>query len=487
MARTVNLPVLETELTDGGIVINATNMATDVVMAIGFSSALTTQHEVAGGTRPTYSDNPILLAKGDEADYIYGFAKDGSTLTQAVYELSAGGANRIYTVNLGKWNSAVFVDPTTEISYDLFSGTDIIDKEVYRRALKYIYGVLKNKTDFDLLFPVDAYAFDKVVVNNRSLSFAYDLAFHCFEMNAQNNEVIGIINVEPAASGTLTYVAGYVGTAPTKNTLGVITANGTGLLGEKEMAGDTSGLPGFIASNFANDSVNYGLPPLSDAEMLTDRKGNPVDIGKFIEVIAIEPNFVNAAFANDGTTTYTGPGGSAYAGLVSNLAPQSGPTNKSLGGVSGLRYKFSELQLDNLTQSRPDLLEGSDLGHVGHVTAKQTNRGVVVVDGASAARPASDYRRTQTMRIINAIKKVTRNIADPFIGEPNSDAMRASLKTSLDKAYRKFVGKGISQYDFQVIASSIDRVLGRMLIQLSIVPDTETRRIDFVVNMSSSL
>lgn len=522
MARSVNLPVFETELVDGGLAVTQNQGAGDFIVAIGFAAAGTSRAETNGLSQ--YPFEVVRLTKPSEADYLYGYASAGSSIAKAIHELIGGGANRVAGFNLGKWGTASFTDPDSLVSYDIFnapvSGIYTINTNNYYRALKYAYSLLKDYTNVDILYPADALAFTEVGVlgtdvSGRPTNFAYQLAQAAYEMSSQNNEVDGVINVAPAVSGTLQGVATYVGTEPVKaldpitNTYYVVT-DGTGLLGEGYMVGATSGtpgyaiMPGFFEGNFAVDAAEYGLPPLAEAEILEDRDGYSIDIGKYLSIVADEPIYSNGAYANVGIGRYTAGdevdgdladlnvvalntgGAAAYAGLVSSLPPHSAPTNKGLSGVIGLRYKKSLRQLDLLDGGTPlgDATEGSN---VKYVTFKIVNNAVTVTDAPTAALPSSSYARLSTHRIIKAVAKVTRDIATPFIGEPNSDAMRAALNTALEKAYRKMVGTALSSFKFEITASDLDKTLGTMRINLTVVPNFETRKIKFTVNLKSSL
>lgn len=516
MARSVNLPVFETELVDGGLAVASNQSASDLVVAIGFAAAGTSRGESNGLSQYPYQN--VRITKPSEADYLYGNASDGSSVTKAVHELIGGGANRVAVFNLGKWGEAQYTDPQSLVTYDLFtadgSGGYILDDDNYYRALNYAYALLKDYLAADIVFPADAYAFtelgvDATDVSGRPTNFAYQLAHACYEMSTQNNEVDGVINVEPAVSGTLAGVSQYIGTEPVRAKDPItgeyyVVTDGTGLLGEPYMVGAASGtpgyavLPGFFEGNFAVDAAEYGLPPLAVSEILEDRDGYAVDIGKYISIVAEEPIYSNGAYANIGVGTYTvgtdlgtavplkTGGATAYAGLVAALPPHSAPTNKGISGVTGLRYRKSLRQLDLLDGGTPNSgeIEGPA---VRYITFKIANNAVTVTDAPTAALPSSSFARLSTHRIIKAIAKVTRDIATPFIGEPNSDAMRAALNTALEKAYRKMVGTAISSFNFEVVASDLDKTLGTMRINLTVVPNLETRKIKFSVTPKSSL
>lgn len=496
MIRSINLPVFQDELVDGGLYVKTSNIISDVIVVIGFHA----NGYVGQGLTPqdpnNYINIPINITNGqsvgDAADYVYGTSPNGSTISQAVYETTGAGANQVYAMTLGQWGNANFVDPATGTSYPLFTnngnGTYSIIQTNYYMALDNAYTLLAGFNS-DIIYPADAFAFNSLnfIPNNtaasgRPTNFAYQLAQACSDMSFQQNECFGVINMIPAASGTLQGVATYIGTAPTTNpATGAILTSGTGLLSMPYMVGAPSGvpaytiLPGFWGSNFPVTSANYGLPPLNKSEVLLDRKGNQVDLGKFIDIVAEEPTYSNAAFQAENITTYNGLGASAYAGLISTLVPQNSATNKVVNGLSGLRYFKSLHQLD--------LLDGAR-----YITFRNTNRGVVVTDDPTAARPSSDFARRSTMRIVSAVMKLVRLVSDPYIGEANNAAAQNALHSAIDAQLKSFVSQGaLNAYDFSISSSPTDAVLGNIYIYLTLVPAFEIHNITAIVVLQSSI
>lgn len=510
MSQTQNLPVFETELVDGGLVVNTSNIIGDVAVVIGFAAAGQSSADV-------YINNPIRISKGDEADFVYGTTTNGSTVSRGVYELIDGGATSIFVMNLGQWGTALYTDDITNTTYPLFGpvktdGTYDINREFYYLALTKAYELLKNFA-VDIVYPADAFAFDvvgtsgvvtipnmNVVVNpfgynntmasgfiHRSTNFAYQLASEVFDMSTQNNEAIGVINVSGAASATLSTVANYIGSLPTYSPIptkpvGIVSfptilANGTGLLGAPFMVGASGTpwdnvIPGFFETNFdPENSPLYGYPPQAQSELLLDRKGNPVDIGRYISVVADEPLFSNGSVQGN----YNGLGAGVYGGLVSQLVPQSAPTNKALPNILTLRYQKSLFQLDQLTGAR-------------YVTFRQSINATKVTDAPTASRSTSDYNRLSTVRIVNAVLKMIRQASEPFIGEASTDAMKNALNTAVQKLLNNFVAQGaLKQFQFNIQQSSADAVLGNMTIFLTLVPAFEVRKIKAVVVLAPNL
>lgn len=520
MSQTANLPVFETELVDGGLVVNASNIIGDVIVVIGFESTAANPGTYAN----QFINQPIRIAKGDEADFVYGFTSNGSTLSRGIYESLDGGATSIFAMSLGQWGTAVYQDPVTFINYPMFTqtpadianGTYTLKRDAYYLALENAYALLKN-FNADIIYPADAFAFDTVGISGvvnipntnaipnstasgaivRSTNFAYQLASNLYDMSSQNNECIGVINVSGAALGTLQGVSTYIGTAPVYNPVGgtslgivnfpTIFTNGTGLLGAPFMVGASGTpwdnvIPGFFETNFNPDdtsltvsglpvSLLYGYPPQHQSEILVDRKGNPVDIGKYISIVAEEPTFSNGSNPNN----YNGYGAGVYGGLVSQLVPQSAPTNKVVPSIVGLRYNKSFAQLDALTGAR-------------FVTFRQTIQGIKVTDAPTASRTTSDYNRLSTVRIVNACLKMIRQAAEPFIGEASSDAMKNALNTAITKLLNTFVAQGaLKQFTFTIQQSASDAVLGNLTIFLTLVPAFEVRKIRAVVVLQPNL
>jgi predicted enzyme related to lactoylglutathione lyase len=479
MSLTQFLPAVESELVDGGLMVEDNTVISDVVLLIWFSAMNNTADA-------NYINVPIKINKPDAADSIYGLAQNGSSLTRGVYEARNGQANQIVAVSLGPWGSATYVNPTTGASSNIFTlkpGGDatkpedyIITVATYYDALENLYDLLENSTAADIIVPVDADAFDEITVGARKTNFAYQLAFHLADMSTEDNECLGVIKVHPCGSGTLSVVRNYIGTEPTKDVLGRINGNGTGLLGEEWAMGGSGTTfaavaPGYFRSNFVSTSAYYGLPPVASNEISLDRRANPIDIGKYISVVAAEPIFPAGAFASG----YSGTGECIYAGLVSRLPVKSAPTGKIVPSVTGLLYDLSKSQLESMTEAR-------------YVTFRRNRRGIVVTDGCTASRATSDYNRLSTMRIVMALSKVLRNVGELYIGEGNTPEMLNSLKSAIKAKFEAFVKDGaIINYVFDVVQSSIDAAAGIVSIPIEIVPALEVRRIKLVVNLRSAL
>jgi len=289
--------------------------------------------------------------------------------------------------------------------------------------------------DADIFVPMNMYLDDTKETYNEETgdletqNAGYHILLHDFLTNLQEgvNEAIGIISVKPAASNSLTDVNDWY-TKLTKVSTSDLTR------GANIMA--------------AFDS-------------------------KFVNVVAMEPLFIN----NEVTVPYTSTAEALYAGLISTLPPQSSTTNKRVDRVVGLRYPLSNGQLNTLSQKR-------------YVTLRRggTPPGIVVTDGVTAAAAGSDYVRLSTVRVVFAAMDVVREVAEPFIGEPNDEAQRRALDTAVSKGLQAMVeARALVDFAFNVTATPAEQVAGIVNVEMILVPPFEMRKIKVTVKLRPSL
>lgn len=284
----------------------------------------------------------------------------------------------------------------------------------------------------DWIVPAGVFADSELAGRNQN--FAYELAMLCAVLSYRNKTTLGAISLKPVVD--------------------------TGLAAIQEHA---QKLAQYENLYFMVDRVG---------NIIKDADGNPIDLGRFINVVA------GPDLAVKGTSlgTYNTDGAVVYAAMNTVLAPQSAPTNKKVPGARGLRYRFSNAQLDAITARRL-------------VTFKtKANGDVVVVDGVTAARPGSDYSRLTTTKVVVEVIDEIREVCDPYIGEPNTVEQRNAMSAAISKRLGKLKEAGVVQdTGFQVIATMQDQLLGQAKIELTIVPPQELRRITTVVSLKPSL
>lgn len=288
------------------------------------------------------------------------------------------------------------------------------------------YQLLENYT-CDWVVPLGVYADDKLP--GRYQSFAYELGLFCSVLSYRNKMTLGIIGMTPCRDTSLAGVQKHV---------------------EKMLA-----------------YKNIYLMRDDKGNIILDGNGNPIDLGMFLSVVGgADPVFQNASSGR-----YSGDIAVAYAGINGVLAPQSAPTNKVLKGAKGLRFSLSNKQHNDLLGNRI-------------VTFKLKGDSVVAVDGVTAAMPSSDYTRLSTAKVVREVVDQLREVSEPFIGQPNTIEQRNALSSALSKRLSTLTTQGmLVSYEFQVIATQADQVLGQCRIELTLIPPQELRRITTVVGL----
>lgn len=310
-------------------------------------------------------------------------------------------------------------------------------------------------------------------------NFAYQLADFCYRQSEDNQEMIGVIGVKPPVSWSLKDVAAWIGSVPTTsvdaNGYEIVDSNGTGLLGNKWMAGRRgnagTGLPGHVVNGISGLAdggfigTDDGWP---DGTQETDRNDHLIDIGKYISVVGAQAIMANTT----SPTSYAATGAAVYAGMISRLPGNSAPTNKVIRGVR-LPFRISVSKLDTLAGKR-------------YVMFQRKSKGNVVADAPTAARPDSDYQRLTTFRIVKACIDGIRNVADPFIGERIDGASLAALETAIDQVLAKLKKASfLRRYEVAVLATPTQQVQGEVDVELILVPAFELRQISVHVSLSA--
>jgi hypothetical protein len=289
--------------------------------------------------------------------------------------------------------------------------------------------------DADIFVPMNLYVDDTKEFYNEetgaleTMNAGYHTLLHTFLTNLQEgvNEAIGIMSVKPAEGNDLASVNDWF---------------------SKLTAVSTSDL-----TRGANIMASFG--------------------SKFMSVCAMEPLFIN----NEVSTPYTSTAEALYSGLIATLEPQSSTTNKRVDRVVALRYPLSNSQLDTLSGSR-------------YVTLRRggTPPGIVVTDGVTAATAGSDYVRLSTVRTVFAAMDVVREVAEPFIGEPNDAAERQALDTAVTRGLQQMIeARALRDFAFSVKSTPAEQVLGIVNVEMILVPAFEMRKIQVTVKLRPSL
>ena len=236
------------------------------------------------------------------------------------------------------------------------------------------YQILENY-NVDYIIPLGVYADSKQTVNPNS-NFHYELALLCAVLTYRTKMTHGFIDVKPNSNTTLV------------------------------------GIQKHVNKLLQYNNIHY----MKDAEGndIVDKEGNKMDLGWYTSIV-VGPDPV---IVSDTLGTYYGSAAIAYAALNASLKPESAPTNKALPGVKGMKYKFSNKQMDSLVGNRMVVFK---LKNEGTTTASSTP---YVVDGCTAGAPNSDYARLSTVKVVTDVIDQIREVSDPFLGEPNTVEQR---------------------------------------------------------------
>jgi hypothetical protein len=322
-------------------------------------------------------------------------------------------------------------------------GIDVTKQELYealggkRDAQGYLiepgaYQLLENYR-VDMVVPYGVYADDELA--GKYDNFAYQLALACAVMSHRGHATHGIIATSTPEETGLKAVDDHV-------------------------------------KHLMSLDMDFFMRDRNGNEIL-DSQGQKIDLGRFISVIA-GPDVILGS-GRFGLYSTNSP--AVYAGMISNMPVQSAPTNKQVPAALGLRYNYSNSQLNDLTGKR-------------FVTFRTKRNGeiVAVTDAMTAAQPTSDYRRLSTYRVVKQAVNEVRDVCDPYIGEPNEVAQQNAMSAAIAKRLDRMKEAGaLMDYDFQVIATPEMQLLGQAQIELTIVPPMELRQITVVVSLRQAL
>lgn len=299
------------------------------------------------------------------------------------------------------------------------------------------YQILENY-NVDYIYPAGVYADSKQTVNPNS-SFHYELALLCAVLTYRTKMTHGFIDVKPNSNTTLV------------------------------------GIQKHVDNLLKYNNIHY----MKDAEGndIVDTNGDKMDLGWYTSVVVgPEPVIIS-----DTLGTYYGSPAIAYAALNGSIKPQAAPTNKALPGVKGMKYKLSNKQMNDLVGNRMVVFK---LKNEGIATASSTP---YVVDGCTAGAPGSDYARLATVKVVTDVVDQIREVADPFLGEPNTVEQRNALSALISKRLSYLMEQGeILHYEFEISATIQQVVLGECSIALTLVAPQELRKITTVVALRAA-
>jgi hypothetical protein len=307
----------------------------------------------------------------------------------------------------------------------------------------------------------------------REVSFLHQAGQAAYVASTNYNQVIALVPTTrpPASLNGIAQWAGNPGTyVVDANGELKITANGTGVLGTRLLAGatdyrDGAAFGGVILTN--GDSLPNKLPyGIDDQDEALDSNNNPIDLGKHCVVVGAWGLIFKAEslFPKNGskprvraTGSVFGNAGPQIAAILNQLAPGTEPIGPILGRIPG----FSP-------QQRTPRKVLNDLAALRICMIDQT--GVISSIYTSALR-TSDYRKISSIISANTIVSRVRAICEPIIGQAYSDAQIASLQQTIEGASRAMVQDNIAQaVNVRFFGSQVDRINGVVRCSVTFVP-----------------
>lgn len=424
---------------------------------------------------------PFIIETDADAQKTYNrFLADGTTpsqsgpvrkpseLTKAIAEARGGGAENIEVV--------VLPDPTA-----MGQALPLNPNNAQRFDAQEALFPLIKETPLDHVIAVGA------TIDASGLgageNFGYQLANLCHQATINERSCRGYIGtVGPVAEGstskpTLAELESWVTALQAFDTTAFGGAPFTIGDGVTDAGGD--GVP----DNYAfwgtqDENIPTGAPPRFNGQVEIDGKGQPVDIGKYLTVFVERVRFFNevAQDVNPTLNFYDGNGVAAYAGLRLSLPSRLGTTNRVLPGAVPIR-PLSPTQVERLQTKR-------------FVALRLRPTGYVVNNGLTFAYHINDFYKSDftqetTMMITQDALSFIRTRAVQYLGGPNNAQVKAALESDIDDALKVMQRLGaLNRYNFQVIISPAQAVLGRMRIEVTLVPAFEITRITVALSLA---
>jgi len=344
-------------------------------------------------------------------------------LPNGEYVLNEGGDDGVNITNLN-------------LMYQALSGKRNDDGVLEERGA---YQILENY-NVDYIYVAGIYADSTCTLAQKYHSdFHHELALLCAVLTYRTKMTHGFIDVKPNRNTTLEGISKYVDHLKSMPNL-----------------------------NYMTDQ---------EGNVITDSDGNSMDIGWYTSVV-VGPDPI---MSSDVLGTYYGSPALAYAALCASLKPQSSPMNKALPAVRGMKYKFSNKQMDELIGQRMVCFR---LKNEGTASASTTP---YCVDAMTGGAPNCDYARMTTVAVVTDVVDQVREVCDPFIGEPNTVEQRNAMSALISKRLSHLMEQGeINYYEFEVNATIEQVLIGECTIALTLVCPTELRKITTVVSLRSA-
>jgi hypothetical protein len=149
--------------------------------------------------------------------------------------------------------------------------------------------------------------------------------------------------------------------------------------------------------------------------------------------------------------------------------------------VNGLKFAYSNKQQNDLIGARFVVFKTKNEGT--SVTTSQP----YVVDGCTYGQESCDYARMSTVKVVTDVVDQIREVCEPFLGEPNTIEQRNAMSALISKRLSYLMEGGeILHFEFEVLSTLQQMLLGECQISLTLVPPMELRKITTVVALRAA-
>ena len=333
-----------------------------------------------------------------------------------------------------------------------------------------------------------------VAAEFREVNFAHQLASFCYKASTTWKAMIGILPTKGPDAFDRISVSEWAGTLPTFTTIGLDLAidssgdNGSGLLGNKFLAGEAAYRDAQVEDGDSTDGLAYGgfiltvgasLPNgtdypygIDDDDEALDGGDKPIDLGKHILVTYDQPKHRNSF---NGGSVYRGNLAASLAGRIAVT-----PENKEPIGDQGLMRRVFDSPRIHATLI-------NDLAKIRMVGLRREDGvGLILVSVKTAAHPDSDYTRLSTIRSVNKVIQGIRDVAKKYIGSEFSALKLLSLQAAIDgflveQRNLGFHGGAKASLSY----SRSDKILGKLKVKLRMVPPFAIEAIDIETSLAA--
>lgn len=284
-------------------------------------------------------------------------------------------------------------------------------------------------------------------------NFTHRLGMFLDDLATNDKFVFGAIGTSQPIASTTAAVNAWLGTSPAVDITGAITAAGTGLLGNRFMAGTPTQVPGFYRTD-------TGYP---DGAVQYDTGGAPIDLGKFLSVVSAVVSTPRSPIL--GLTARSVNAAAIYLGVLTNVQAGDSTTNRTIAGVT-LPFLLKKTKVNEIASK-------------GYVAFLDKGTSVVCASGELPTGPLSDYDYISTSITVADVTNRIRARLDPFLGKGLGPVQLAAMQTIVDAEFLVSVTAGaILKYSAQVILQSVVNGKGRVRIPYVVVPAFELREVN---------